>query len=97
MSEPVGGHHEEEVLGKVYDSRLMRRLVSYVRPYGDMALGSLGLIILSSLLQLIGPLATAVALDLFIRSPGRSPAPAGSCAPRRPAPRPAPRPLPARG
>src|SRR5215218_3984093 len=70
MSEPIGGHHEEEVLGKVYDSRLMRRLVSYVRPYGDMALGSLGLIILSSLLQLIGPLATAVALDLFIRTPG---------------------------
>jgi len=73
MSEPIGGHHEEEVLGKVYDSRLMRRLVSYVRPYGDMALGSLGLIILSSLLQLIGPLATAVALDLFIRSPGTAP------------------------
>jgi ATP-binding cassette subfamily B multidrug efflux pump len=70
MSEPAGGHHEEEVLGKVYDARLMRRLVSYVRPYGDMALGSLGLIILSSLLQLIGPLATAVALDLFIRPPG---------------------------
>jgi ATP-binding cassette subfamily B multidrug efflux pump len=70
MSEPIGGHHEEEVLGKVYDSRLMRRLVAYVRPYGDMALGSLGLIILSSLLQLVGPLATAVALDLFIRAPG---------------------------
>ncbi len=70
MSEPAGGHHEEEGLGKVYDARLMRRLVSYVRPYGDMALGSLGLIILSSLLQLVGPLATAVALDLFIRPPG---------------------------
>jgi ATP-binding cassette subfamily B multidrug efflux pump len=69
MSEPVS-HHEEEALGKVYDARLMRRLVAYVRPYGDMALGSLGLIILSSLLQLIGPLATAVALDLFVRSPG---------------------------
>jgi ATP-binding cassette subfamily B protein len=70
MSEPVGGHHEEEVLGKVYDTRLMRRLVAYVRPYGDMALGALGLILLSSLLQLVGPLATAVALDLFIRPLG---------------------------
>ena len=68
MSEPVS-HHEEEVLGKAYDSRLMRRLIAYVRPYGDMALGALGLILLSSLLQLLAPLATAVALDLFIRPP----------------------------
>src|SRR3954465_10180212 len=68
MSEPVS-HHEEEVLGKAYDSRLMRRLLAYVRPYGDMALGALGLILLSSLLQLLAPLATAVALDLFIRPP----------------------------
>jgi ATP-binding cassette, subfamily B, multidrug efflux pump len=73
MSEPVGSHHDEEVLGKVYDVGLLRRLVAYVRPYGDMALGSLGLIILSSLLQLIGPLATAVALDLFVRAPGTAP------------------------
>jgi ATP-binding cassette, subfamily B, multidrug efflux pump len=71
MSEPVAANpHEEEVLGKAYDSRLMRRLLGYVRPYGDMALGSLGLILLSSLLQLLGPLATAIALDLFIRPPG---------------------------
>src|SRR3954471_19737563 len=70
MSEPAGGsQHEEEVLGKAYDSRLMRRLIAYVRPYGDMALGALGLILLSSLLQLLAPLATAVALDLFIRPP----------------------------
>src|SRR3954469_14760898 len=69
MSEPVS-HHEEEVLGKAYDSRLMRRLLAYVRPYGDMALGALGLILLSSLLQLLAPLATAVALALFLRPPG---------------------------
>ncbi|MFL6237027.1 MAG: ABC transporter ATP-binding protein [Thermoanaerobaculia bacterium] len=74
MSEPAAAsHHEEEVLGKAYDSRLMRRLLAYVRPYGDMALGSLGLILLSSLLQLLGPLATAIALDLFVRPPGTAP------------------------
>jgi ATP-binding cassette subfamily B multidrug efflux pump len=74
MSEPVAAsHHEEEVLGKAYDARLMRRLLGYVRPYGDMALGSLGLILLSSLLQLLGPLATAIALDLFVRPPGAAP------------------------
>jgi ATP-binding cassette subfamily B multidrug efflux pump len=69
MSEPVS-HHDEEVLGKAYDSRLMRRLLAYVRPYKGMAFGALLLILVSSLLQLVGPLATAVALDLFVRPGG---------------------------
>ncbi|MBI3788380.1 MAG: hypothetical protein HY276_09385, partial [Ignavibacteriales bacterium] len=25
--------HEEEILGKAYDARLMRRLLKYLRPY----------------------------------------------------------------
>jgi ATP-binding cassette subfamily B multidrug efflux pump len=66
MSEPIS-HQDEEVLGKAYDARLMRRLLGYVGPYRWMTAGALGLILLSSVLQLIGPLATAVALDLFIR------------------------------
>jgi ATP-binding cassette subfamily B protein len=62
--------NQEEVLGKAYDSRLMRRLVGYVRPYrGQMAL-AVALIVLSALLELVGPLATAVALDLFVRPLG---------------------------
>jgi ATP-binding cassette, subfamily B, multidrug efflux pump len=63
-------HHEEEVLGKAYDARLMRRLLGYVRPYGWMTAVSLVLILLSSAFQLVGPLATAVAVDLFIRPHG---------------------------
>jgi ATP-binding cassette subfamily B multidrug efflux pump len=70
MSEPVS-HQDEEVLGKAYDARLMRRLLSYVKPYRWMTAGALGLILLSSVLQLVGPLVTAVTLDLFIR-PGRA-------------------------
>ena len=27
---------EEEVLGKAYDARLMRRLIKYLKPYGQM-------------------------------------------------------------
>lgn len=50
-----------------YDARLMRRLLGYVRPHRGMAIAAVGLIVLSSLLQLVGPLATAAALDLFIR------------------------------
>jgi hypothetical protein len=69
VSEPVA-FHEEEVLGKAYDARLMRRLLGYVRPYRGMAAGAVGLIIVTSVLELIGPLATAVALDLFIRPQG---------------------------
>lgn len=48
----------------------MRRLLSYVRPYRGMAFGALALILLSSLLQLAGPLLTALALDLFVRPRG---------------------------
>jgi ATP-binding cassette subfamily B protein len=66
----TAGHHDEEVLGKAYDARLMRRLLGYVRPYRGMALGALLLIFASSLLQLAGPLLSAVALDLFIRPEG---------------------------
>jgi ATP-binding cassette, subfamily B, multidrug efflux pump len=60
---------EEEILGKAYDARLMRRLLGYVRPYRGMTAGSVGLILLSSALQLIGPLATVVAIDLFMLPP----------------------------
>ncbi len=70
VSEPIS-HHEEEVLGKAYDARLMRRLLTYVRPYRGMAFGALALIITSSLLQLAGPLLMAVALDLFVWPRGR--------------------------
>ena len=59
--------YEESTLGKAYDARLMRRLVTYLLPYKRMVLGAVCLIVFSSLLQLVGPLATAVALDLFVR------------------------------
>ena len=68
--------HEEEEVGKVYDRALMRRLLSYVRPYRLMAAAAVALILVSSLLQLIGPLLTALTLDLFVEptdgSPSRS-------------------------
>jgi ATP-binding cassette subfamily B multidrug efflux pump len=69
MSE-VSEFHEEEVLGKAYDARLMRRLLGYIRPYRGMVSGAVALILVSSVLQLVGPLATAVAIDLYIRPAG---------------------------
>ena len=59
--------HQEEAVGKVYDGRLMRRLLGYVAPYRGMAAGAVALIMASSALQLVGPLVTAVALDLFVQ------------------------------
>ncbi len=70
MAEPIASQHEEEVLGKAYDARLMRRLVGYLRPYRGMTALALLSILASSLLQLAGPLLTAVTLDLFVRPGG---------------------------
>lgn len=59
-------HHEEEVLGKAYDSRLMRRLLGYLWPYKWYALTSLVLTVLSAPLVLAGPPLTKAAIDLFL-------------------------------
>jgi ATP-binding cassette subfamily B protein len=61
--------HQEEALGKVYDSRLMGRLLAYLKPYWRSVLGGLIPILLSAGLQLVPPLAVAAAIDLFI-APG---------------------------
>ena len=66
MSESTDFHEEDDV-GKVYDSRLMRRLLAYIAPYRVRAVIAGVLILVSSAVQLSGPLATAVALDLFIQ------------------------------
>jgi ATP-binding cassette subfamily B protein len=72
MADTPADFHAEETLDKSYDAHLMRRLLSYVRPYRGLATASVALIILSSLLQLVGPLATAVALDLYMKPPSES-------------------------
>ncbi len=57
---------EEEVLGKAYDSRLMRRLLVYLRPYRMIVAASLILLVVDSLLQIIGPLLTKLAVDRYL-------------------------------
>ncbi|MFL6465435.1 MAG: ABC transporter ATP-binding protein [Bryobacteraceae bacterium] len=57
---------EEEVLGKAYDSRLMRRLLTYMRPYKLVVSFSLILLLFDSLLQIIGPLLTKLAVDRYL-------------------------------
>jgi ATP-binding cassette subfamily B multidrug efflux pump len=63
---------EEEVLGKAYDSRLMRRLLTYMRPYWPIVAGSLALLLVDSLLQIIGPLLTKLAVDRYLAPTGHA-------------------------
>ena len=55
--------HEEEVLGKAYDARLMRRLLEYLRPYWRQVLVALAAIVSASTLQLAQPYLIKVAID----------------------------------
>lgn len=59
-------NHEEDVLGKAYDGRLMRRLLGYARPYLWLAIGALVLLLGEGLLQLVGPLLTRRVIDVAI-------------------------------
>lgn len=58
--------HEEEVLGKAYDARLMRRLLGYLRPYWAQVLVAFTAIVGTSLLQLAQPYLMKVAIDEHI-------------------------------
>lgn len=55
--------YEEEVLGKAYDSRLMARLLTYLRPYKLQVAGAITLLMFASGLAVVGPYLTKIALD----------------------------------
>ena len=58
--------HEEEVLGKAYDARLMRRLLKYLRPYRWYVVLGIILSILTSAMEAIRPYFTKIAVDVNI-------------------------------
>ena len=57
---------EEEVLGKAYDSRLMARLLKYLRPYRWQVAIALVSIVLKSFADVLGPYLTKVAIDRYL-------------------------------
>ena len=59
-------YHVEEVLGKAYDSRLMKRLLGYLKPYRWLVALSVVILVISSLAQLAGPYLTKIAIDKYI-------------------------------
>lgn len=66
MSEAAANIHEEEPLGKLYDSRAARRLLRYLAPYKRLVIIALGVTIAVNLLRQLGPLITKWAIDDYI-------------------------------
>src|ERR1051325_1040338 len=66
---------EEDVLGKAYDSRLMKRLLTYLRPYRWQVTLALASIFLKAGADVLGPYLTKIAVDRYlVHVPGlRSP------------------------
>ena len=58
--------HEEEILGKAYDARLMRRLLQYLRPYWSSVAIAFVAITAGSAASLAQPYLMKVAIDRYI-------------------------------
>ncbi|MBZ5615279.1 MAG: ABC transporter ATP-binding protein/permease [Acidobacteriia bacterium] len=68
----MSSNQEEEVLGKAYDGRLMRRLLTYLRPYKLHVAVALAAIILKSGLDVLGPFLTMIAIDKYLAKSANS-------------------------
>ncbi|MDH4156964.1 MAG: ABC transporter ATP-binding protein/permease [candidate division Zixibacteria bacterium] len=62
----ANNYHEEEILGKAYDTRLMKRLLGYVRPYRWMLAGAVGALLLNSFFQIFIAFVTQTGIDDYI-------------------------------
>jgi ATP-binding cassette, subfamily B, multidrug efflux pump len=58
--------HEEEKLGKLYDHHLMRRLLTYLRPYKKRLIAALVLLLTGSAFSVAGPFIVKESIDRFI-------------------------------
>jgi ATP-binding cassette subfamily B protein len=61
-----GYGQEEEIVGRAYDARLIRRLLKYLRPYSLRIVLATLLLLISTLAQLAGPWLTKIAIDNHI-------------------------------
>ncbi|MEW6413602.1 MAG: ABC transporter ATP-binding protein [Candidatus Zixiibacteriota bacterium] len=60
------GYHEEEVLGKAYDARLMRRLWKYSRPYRWIIVLAVSVLVVNAVLQTSLAFVTKNGIDNYI-------------------------------
>jgi ATP-binding cassette subfamily B multidrug efflux pump len=58
--------HDDEILGKAYDARLMQRLIRYLRPYRRHVVLAVAALVAHSVLQLAPPYLTKVVIDRLI-------------------------------
>ena len=66
MTLPATHAHEDDVLGKAYDGRLMRRLLVYTRPYRALMYGAFALLCIEGGIQVVGPLLTRRVIDVAV-------------------------------
>jgi ATP-binding cassette subfamily B protein len=62
----AGNIHEEEILGKAYDSRLMRRLLTYLRPYKWQVGLVLTGILFKAAADVLQPFLVKIAVDRYL-------------------------------
>jgi ATP-binding cassette subfamily B protein len=61
----MSGDHDD-VLGRAYDRRLMRRLAAYVAPYGGLVAATLATLFAAAAVQLVQPYLVKEVIDRFI-------------------------------
>lgn len=62
----MSNHHEEEQLGKIYDTKVARRLLRYLAPYKRLVVIALALTAGLNLVRQVGPLLTKWAIDDYV-------------------------------
>src|SRR5215813_6776537 len=63
----MADHHEEEQLGRLYDSHAARRLIRYLAPYRRMVVIALALTVGLNLARQVGPLLTKWVIDDYVK------------------------------
>jgi len=66
MTAPATHSHEDDVLGKAYDRKLMSRLLVYTRPYRSLMYGAFALLCVEGGIQVVGPLLTRRVIDVAV-------------------------------
>ncbi|MGI8588232.1 MAG: ABC transporter ATP-binding protein [Chloroflexia bacterium] len=62
----AGEVHEDELLGKAYDHRMMQRLLGYLRPYHRQMVVALVMIFATGAVELVPPYLFKLAIDRYI-------------------------------
>jgi ATP-binding cassette subfamily B protein/subfamily B ATP-binding cassette protein MsbA len=66
-----GGNHglaHDEVMGKIYDARLFKKMIRYLKPFFGLVLVSFLILMVATAVELILPLITKTAVDEYIVS-----------------------------